>query len=123
MENYIPHVEQGEFSLPTKDIYGEYAFAGYCDGVLICLGGFYESVPCWDFWGVFTENFKPIHARAVKKFFQSKFNELPIDRAHHFVEYGSVTGHMMAKFVGADLEGVMKKYYNGKDFAIYAMVK
>ena len=124
VELFEPHADHQFQEFDNNLIqYGPHCYAGFWNDELIFMGGFVKDDPCWQFWGVYSEAFKPIHARHIMRECRREFKQVPCDRAHHLVYMDDVTGHMLAKFMGAELEGVMKKYYNGLDYAIYAMVK
>lgn len=120
-ELHPDHPERCEDLLKVQ--FGNFSWAGYYDDKLIFVGGFNEEVPCWSFWGAYSVHFKPIHARFIRRGFDQKFAEAPCVRAHHLVNVTNDHGMKLARFMGGKLEGIMEKYYNGGDYAIFARVK
>lgn len=103
--------------------FGPLSWALYEGDKILFVGGFHEEVPCWSFWGAYSKHFKPIHARIIRRGFDEKFRDAPCVRAQHLVETTNDHGMKLARFMGAKCEGVMQKYYNGRDYAIFAKVK
>lgn len=124
IKEFEPHPDQGEVSGDVdKFTLGDYSYAVCHDGKLIFMGGLIEGDPCWSFWGVYSKYFRPIHVRYLKNHFKLEFDKAPCDRAHHLIPQNHVTAHLLTHVLGAEVEGVLKKYMHGQDYALYAMVK
>lgn len=125
IREFVPHEMQpvsGLWNVLEFDMSHSYALRD-CDGHLICMAGFVPSNPCWSFFGVFSENFLPRHIPWMRLAFLEEFDNIGIDRAEHYVMCEHIYAVRIGKLMGAELEGIKKKYYNGKDYAILAVVK
>lgn len=121
---FVPHLDQGEINNGFDPLIGNpHAYCVRVEGEVIFIGGFIEDSPCWSFIGGYSQYFEPIHMRYIRREFKKCFQALPCDRAHHLVCVENKSAMRLTKLLGAELECVMKKYYNGDDYAIFAMVK
>lgn len=124
MRKFVPHVDQ---NMNNVDINLVASLPnGYCarrDGKIIFVGGFVENIPCWDFWGAYSQYFEPKDMRYLRRQFKKEFNKMPCDRAQHLVEADYESAVKLTKLLGAKIDGILEKYYDGDDYILFSVVK
>lgn len=100
------------------------AWAVRLDGKLVAIGG---HSPVWPgrtvLWGYLGSNCGPALAVMTKEV-RRQLREMTVEfpRMEAYAERHHDEGHRWLRLLGFKREGLMRKFYNGRDYVIYAKV-
>lgn len=100
------------------------AWAVRLDGRVVAIGG---HTPVWPgrtiLWGYLGADCGPA-LRAMTKEVKREVAEMTVEfpRVEAYAERNHVNGHQWLKMLGFKSEGLMRKFYNGRDYVLYAKV-
>lgn len=124
-----PHQGQAAQMALTPELLYSFVRAGpswavRLDGRVVAIGG---HTPVWAgrtvLWGFLGANCGPA-LRAMTKEIRREVAGMAVEfpRMEAYAERGHVNGHQWLKLLGFRSEGLMRKFYNGRDYVLYAKV-
>lgn len=116
----------GQFMTPESidmAIEGGMALAGVEDGVLFGMAGIYERWPgCGLAWALLGDNFAG-RRFSIFKLMQRALDVTPFDRVEAYVVDGHEGGLALLRHLGFAEEGIMRKFWQGRDHHLLAKVR
>jgi len=120
--------QEGQAPLSAENLYSLTSsgpsWAVRLDGKLVALGG---HTPTWPgrtiLWGYLAADCGPalaVMTKEVRRQIADMRVEFP--RMEAYAERHHAEGHRWLKLLGFKQEGLMRKFYNGRDYVLYAKV-
>lgn len=103
------------------------AFTAVCDEGILCCGGL--VIPWQGMGSVWTVNGKLVKKypitfhKLIRRWLECYQNTYGLNRIQALVDPMNYTNVRWIEALGFKREGIMKKYYNGKDYCLYAKVE
>lgn len=100
------------------------SFTVIVDSEPVLIFGLYNNRPnVYYAFTVFSAGWKPKYYKHIIKWSKLFFEKFSFERIEHLISCDRPWAHKMIKLFGFTCEGILRKYSEGKDYYMYAVVK